>query len=186
MFQKFKEFNQSGIEILIDLNEYPYTPSNNVDFETLRKFRDGSLVGLGWEFNGLQILIEDKSVSVQGYPSVALDYMVVVYQGTNGRFLSPNNAVVYNLDGTIHRILEMPKILSKNILRRIDFYELPNPPLSDIGEDGLAFGGFGWSKNEKGEMLNSIAITYDREWYENRLLNPETGEIGELIDSGRL
>ena len=91
--------------------------------------------------------------------------------------------MIYNLDGSIHMILEIPQLISERAKKYLEKEKLGNPPLELVKyESGLNFLSFGWRKNENGELFNYISIQYDRDYGEGRELNTETGEIGRLID----
>ncbi|AZA74940.1 hypothetical protein EG358_14715 [Chryseobacterium indoltheticum] len=135
-----------------------------------------------WEYNGEKIIISDEKVSVYGYPTVDNKY-IIIYKGIDGQFKPPNNAVIYNLDGSIHMILEIPQLISERAKKYLEKEKLGNPPLELVKyESGLNFLSFGWRKNENGEHFNYISIQYDLDYGEGRELNTETGEIGRLID----
>jgi hypothetical protein len=186
MIKDFTFFNK---EVSIPVNlEYPVDLTKNADRSLVQKYVNSpSKNGIRWKNKGQEIVIEDPSASVRGFPSTDLLYVVAVYYGLNGKYKPPANALIYTLDGKIHKILEIPALISDNITRLLQASKSPNPPVNFAGyEGGLEFNGFAWRKNPAGELVNSISILYDREWWESRTLDPESGEIGGCINSGRL
>ncbi len=177
--------NLNQIHIGYNMSLYPIY---EIDFDK-KSYKTKNLNGkinLLWRYNDNWIKIESES-SITGYPTVDLKYVVAIYQNSNGKFKPPGNAVIYNLDGTTHKILVMPELLSTNILKRIEYNKESNPPLESAKfEGGLYFSGFDWGKNQEGQIINRIQIIYDRDWIEWRELNSETGEIGKYIGQGRL
>jgi Immunity protein 49 len=139
---------------------------------------------ISWEYSGKKIVLEDSKASIEAYPTVDSKYMVAIYKGIDGKFKPPKNAVIYNLDGSIHKILEMPKLLAERSLAHIEKNKFSNPPLELAKyKDGLSFGGFGWDKDKEGNLLNYISIQFDQDYVEGRQLNPVTGEIEGLLSS---
>lgn len=187
MLKNFKLFNTNGIEIPVDV-EYPIEFFKNVDDKTFSKFYDGSRKGISWEYEGGKTVLQDPIKSISGFPTVNLKYVVAIYSGSKQGhpFEYPNNAVVYNLDGTVHAALEIPKLESPNIVSRIAFFKENNPPLEVAKyEGGLYFDSFGWYESDN-RLHDRIRIVYGREWLEFRELFPETGEVGKLLGGGRL
>ncbi|HBV15329.1 hypothetical protein [Chryseobacterium carnipullorum] len=182
MIKEFSIFNRSGIVIPIELN-YPIDFFAKVDNKTFQEFHDASAKGVSWNYNNKRVLLRDDHVNIIGLPSTDLKYIIIIYKGIDGQFKPPNNAVIYNLDGSIHKVLEMSQLISERAKKYLEKEKMSNPPLElSKYEFGLNFLSFDWRKNEKGEVFNYISIQYDRDYGEGRELNPETGEIGRLID----
>jgi hypothetical protein len=187
MLKNFRLFNTNGIEIPVDV-AYPIEFFKNVDHKTFNEFYDGSRIGISWEYEGGKTALRNPDKSILGFPTVDLKYVVAIYSGSKQGhpFEYPNNAVVYNLDGTINVVLGIPKLESATIVNRIEFFKENNPPLEAASyEGGLFFDNFDWYKSDT-ELHNRIRIIYDREWLEYRELFPENGEIGKLLGGGRL
>lgn len=186
MVKDFCWFN-ACVSIPVSL-EYPIDLRKNASEESVRQYRSHpSRTGISWKYNEDEIVLEDPLGSVKGFPTTNLKYVVAIYYGINGKYKPPGNAVLYRPDGTVHRILQMPQLLSTNITELLTFLKIPNPPLQAAAhEGGLQFNGFGWKQEFDGRLLDTISILYDREWWESRELDPETGEIGRLLNSGRL
>lgn len=88
----------------------------------------------------------------------------------------------YNADGSLHKVLTPPKLISQFAINRLGEDNPPQP----YAPDSIYFERVRWDKNTQGELVTSVWIGYDREWHENRVLDPEAGEFGECIGSGRL
>lgn len=185
MLSKIIKFNQHGMIIPISIG-YEKSEFDLVSKqEKLDYVNSYSKESFSWEYNGEKIIISDEKVSVYGYPTVDNKYIIIIiiYKGIDGQFKPPNNAVIYNLDGSIHMILEIPQLISERAKKYLEKEKLGNPPLELVKyESGLNFLSFGWRKNENGEHFNYISIQYDLDYGEGRELNTETGEIGRLID----
>lgn len=188
MICNFKLFNNNGVKIPVDI-EYPISYFKNVDNKVFGEYYDGSKKGISWEYMDEEITIKDSVKSLIGFPTVDLKYVVVIYSGSDRQghpYNSPNNAVIFNLNGTVHKRLEIPKLEATTIVNRIKYFNEANPPLEAANyEGGLLFDSFSWHENGVG-LVNQIRIIYDREWIEFRELIPETGEIGKLLGSGKL
>ena len=182
----FRIFNKDGIIIPVNigvgLDYWGLT-----DDETRRKFNKDTEKGIMWTHNNKEIVIEDENTSVIGSPTTDFKYVITTYLGINGKYKPPHNSIIYNLDGSIHKILEVPSLKSPLALKRLEFLNEENPPLDTAKYEGaLCFsGGGGFKKLDNGKIVNFIAIDYDRELWETRILDPETGEIGDLIHYGK-
>jgi hypothetical protein len=134
--------------------------------------------GLKWEFLGREIKLLENSISLFGLPTPDMQRVVVVYPYDHPIYPSPGNAVIYNADGSIHKHLRVPKLISELAKQRERFmnYEAPLK---------LYFDRVGWARNSKGEIITAVQIGFDRDWLEERELNPDTGEFGECLSSGR-
>ena len=184
MIESFTEFNAEGVEILVEL-KYPIERKVSSK-DKIAYINSPSKKGIMWVYKGKKIVIQDASVSVQGLPSVELNSVIAVYSGMSGAFPPPNNAVIYNLDGSIRKVLEMPSFISELIRKRLTFLNEPNPPLSwaKYEEGGLCFGGFAWREKSNRVVVNSISLEMERGSYEIRELNVEQGTFGECLQSG--
>ena len=47
--------------------------------------------------------------------------VVAIYEGLDGEYKPPSNAVIYNADGSIQTILKMAVLESENILKKNKF-----------------------------------------------------------------
>lgn len=185
MIHNLKFFNRSGVVIPVDIS-YPMDVYKNASGQVYSDFFDSSSKGVSWVFNSRQVVVKNDNVDIFAYPSVDKNYMIVVYEGENESFSPPNNAVIYNLDGSIYKVLKIPELISPKILEKIKEEKHSNPPVEDnryghYGQ-GLQFAGFSWDKDKDGNLINTISIKYTGEYGEWRVFDPKTGEFGELIN----
>jgi hypothetical protein len=140
-----------------------------------------------WKFDNKTITLIDDIASVSGFPSVCNQYFVAIYESKSETFKPPSNAVIYNLDGSIHKVLKITELLAPTVLKRIEMNGDANPPLEAAKyEGGLFFNGFDWYRDQNNNYINRIAITYDLDWIEYRVLNVTTGRLGPLMGQSRL
>lgn len=146
--------------------------------EEYKEYVNNTPQGLRWDFQGNGITLFEKPVSLFGLPTPDLQRVVVIYPYDHSRYPSPVNAVVYNANGSIHKQLKVPKLISELAKQRERFmnYEAPLK---------LYFDRVSWAKNSKGDTVMAIQIGFDRDWVEQRELNAETGEFGACLSSGR-
>lgn len=184
MIEKFVEFNDDGIEVPYNLT-YPLSKMDISKELYLKFINSPSKQGIAWLNDGKDIRIKDENTSIQGFPTVDLKYVVAVYLGLDGEFKPPRNAVIYHADGNVHKILEIPPFISEKLIKRLKFLKQDNPPLSWAEYEGeLFFGGFGWNKKDDGEIVNFISVVMERDSYEQRELDPQTGTFGVCLGSG--
>ena len=100
----------------------------------------------------------------------------------HAKYRAPGNAVIYNADGSVYMQLKAPEPISelsktqtRNMAETRDF----SPPHRLYFDRAL------WAKNNEGETVTIVKIGFDRDWWEERVLNPETGEYGKCLGSGR-
>ena len=105
-----------------------------------------------------------------------LKKIVIVYPPEHPEFPSPNNAAIYNEDGSLYLKLTCPDPVSelgRERKRHMNF----EGPLRLFFSDAV------WRKNEKDELVQVINIGFDFEYYETRELNFVTGEFGNSLGS---
>ena len=134
--------------------------------------------GIRWEFAGEEKKIFDKRYDIFGLPTPDFKYVVVIYPPDHEVYVEPGNAAVYNADGSVHLQLKVPKLISPLAKQRERFMKYEVPFM-------FYFDRVRWVKNSKGEVITAVRIGFDRDWLEERELNPETGEFGELLSSGQ-
>lgn len=127
--------------------------------------------GLKWEYNGRQILLFEKNVRIIGYPSVDMSYVVAVYFGNSRRYPIPNNCVVYNLDGSIHKLITTPLLMTPDDNGRYN--------------KGYCFSNIIWYKKTNNELTLSLIVEEENwswiPWYEVIEFDPKIGKFGELL-----
>lgn len=127
--------------------------------------------GVKWIGNGKTIILFENEVTIIAYPSLDMNYVVVVYNSNSKQYPAPNNCVVYNIDGTVHKIISTPV--------------LKTPDENGNFIKGHHFDTVGWAKNKQNKTVLFLRVD-EREWdwvpwYEDIEFNPETGEFGDLI-----
>lgn len=123
------------------------------------------------------IKLFEPNVTIWAYPSTDFKYIVAVYDGFNSqKFMAPTNLVVYNEDGSIHKIITTPL--------------LKTPDVNGVYQKGYMFSGVGWAKNSNEELVMYVKVLETDNpyvsWEEERIFNPELGEFGDLLGRNRL
>lgn len=176
----FIDTNKNTLIIEIGLNKdiFPIIEENKE--EDWRRIHPMSMRkhGLVWEFNEKTVCILDDE-DIFGYPTVAMDSVIAIYFGKPAKYPPPNNAVVYHADGSIKHLLKAPSLTSKLAQEKLSGIE-PGVPST------LYFDTVKWALDTNGNKVSSMRIVFAYEWFEERVLNPETGEFGECLSSGRL
>ena len=146
--------------------------------EEYKEYINNNARGLRWEYAGQEIRLFEKPYGLFGLPTPNLKRVVVIYPHDHPIFGEPGNAIIYNADGSIHLQLKVPKLISTLARQRERFmnYEAPLK---------FYFDRVRWAKNSKKEIITAVQIGFDRDWLEERELNPETGEFGECLSSSR-
>ena len=123
--------------------------------------------GVRWQYENKTIELYEEGVKIIAYPSPDYRYIIVIYGYGSKLFPRPDNCVVYNLDGSIHKRISAPllfKPYGKN-------------------KRGEYFYTVGWAK--KGDEIVVELWVSDgglyREWVEMIEFNPGTGEFGDLL-----
>jgi hypothetical protein len=163
------EINKScPINLGIEVNPYPNT-QEGLEMNNISK------TGVRWLYKDVEIKLEDEFY-VPGYPSVDNESFVAIYSSNSKIIVKPNNAIIYNSDGSIRTHIKMPNnLLSSNAIRI-------NPPLID-----WSFIQANWYINSKRFKVVGIWIGFARgKYFEIRELDTDTGLIGELISYGRM
>jgi hypothetical protein len=183
MLESFSQFNSNGQAILLNLD---FPPGFDAQQQEILSFINSpGRRGISWTHDNKVIRIEDQIVSVAGLPSADRQFVVAVFLGNCVQFPLPNNAVVYNLDGSLHSILKLPPFITPVIIKRLEFLKQPNPPMSYAGrkKDWLGFTGFSWRK-EGSAVINAATIEFEDGTFEIRKLDISTGQFGESLAHG--
>lgn len=118
--------------------------------------------GVRWEFDNNLVEILERGKKIEGSPTPDPQYVVVIYPMDHEVYRAPNNAVVYNADGSVHLQLTAPEPiseLSKTRVRNLAKTKKFNPP------HRLYFDGVSWAKvRDKVETV--VKIGFDRDWWE--------------------
>ena len=151
------------------------------DYDTKTKIKFGSATskGVKWIVDGKEKYeIYSEGMTITGMVTPDFKKVVIVYPPEHPAFPSPNNAVIYNEDGTVYMPLTCPEPISDLITESTMYMEYRH-------QATLHFVGTYWKKNEKGDIVQVIAIEFD-EMFEMRALNYNTGEFGDCLDTWRL
>jgi hypothetical protein len=177
MVEKFSYVTDSGIALRLNL-EIGGNLFDGNDKSEISSFYKSDYSGVRWESSGRIISMMETGRSVYGRPTPDMKRVVVVYPYDHPVYSSPNNAVVYNADGSIHMQLKAPKLISDLAKQQARFIHYK-------GGLSLFFNDVDWKKNSDGKVVVAVSFGFNRDWHEERELNPETGEFGECLDSGR-
>lgn len=176
MIEQFSYITEDGITLRIKLGIGVDRFEGNDESKVLSFFR-GQGKGVSWVFENKLVEVLEPGKKINGLPTPDLQRVVVIYPHNHPVYSEPRNAIVYDADGSIHLQLKVPKLISALAKQRERFmnYEAPLKQYFD---------GVSWKKNNKGEIVTAVQIGFDRDWLEERELNPETGEFGECLNSG--
>jgi len=131
------------------------------------------IVEIKWKFNGKEYFIrntEDKSLF--GYPTPDSAKMIVIYLEESHQFSNPNNAVIYNADGSYYKTIVAPKLISKTADAEDSIWD----QWFDMAT---------WKIDSNGKVVNSMNIGFNWYLFEERAYYYETGEFGEVFRDGR-
>ena len=183
MIKNWKKFNESGIYIPIDILNSHLPNFDKIEKNTREEFLKGKNQGIYWEYNGEKINIYDKNGSVEGFPISTLQYVVAIFQNSK-IYPHPDNAVIFNLDGTVNKILKIPKFKSELILEQIEKKNESNPPIeSFLKGKRLCYNHYKRFINDKGFELDILDIDYELEYTESQILDPYTLELSDFLNS---
>ena len=104
-----------------------------------------------------------------------MKFVVAIYSGNQVEYSPLSNAVIYNADVSIHKVLNTPLLVS-DAAKNQGWYK--RHPDTTIG-----FTGVEWKTDGNGKrvMVMEISDHYYRIMKEYRVLDPETGEFGECV-----
>ncbi len=153
----------------------PYSGKPKSDLG-LRVVQEGP-EGVSWTHDG-QAVDKNFKKRIQAAFDATNDLLVVIVLGGSsiGDFDLPNNGVVFNPDGSVHRRIMVPPRIT-----RTDVYTVLAPGSKRIlVPEGLTL-------VRRAKQGIEIFLSYlDGDWNEMRLYNPKTGEWGETTGQYRL
>lgn len=135
---------------------------------------------VSWKYKDKEIVIMDKSDEdknsrihslAAAIPTPDFRYVLVIFDNHDN---NGYNGVLYNLDGTIKYKLRHPKKLMSVNAKENSFF--------------CDYQDCYWQyriEKEKKEICLTIKCRFDIQFWEDRILNVETGEFEELVDWGR-
>lgn len=178
MINNFSYITEDGINLKLNLGIGIDKFEGNDESKVLSFFK-GQGKGVKWEFQNRIIEILEPGRKIDGNPTADQERVVVIYPQNHPLYPCPGNAVIYNGDGSIHLHLKVPELISpiakERKLRRKNY---------DMINDA-SFRSVNWGKDANGKIVTVLSIDFDWEWWESRVLNPDTGEFGECFGSGR-
>ncbi len=173
MISDFSIITADGVCVKLNLTpEKGISKYEGNDKSVIKKVINSQYNGVTWFYDSKKILFLEPQVELSGYPTPDMQKVIIIYPMEHILYPAPGNAVIYNADGTVYRRLQTPALIS-------DLAK--NARLKPFA---LFFDGVSWAKDSKGDTITSVRIGYNRDWWESRVLNPETGEFGEVISSG--
>ena len=181
MISQVKFFDDLGNDLLIGIGyKTDIFPIKEIrkDGGIIRNYLEGKTSGIKWLSDNQEIV---KSRCSFGYPSVDLKYIIAIYPIEDAEYPSPNNAVVYTANGMLHKVIRLPAFA----LGQLSSNPKENPPES-FTPDSAFFDQVRWRQDREGEIATTVRVIYNREWFEERILDPETGELRECINSGKV
>jgi len=131
--------------------------------------------GVTWSHGRNRITFLEPKLHIFGLPSPKMDKVVIVYSSGHSIFNKSRNAAIYNPDGSLSVHLDIPILISKYSK---EYGKKASE--SDVWYDHIS-----WHKLENSEIVMKVRIGFNRDWYEERVLDTETGELKELIECGR-
>jgi len=149
-----------------------------VSEQLYREYINNKTVGIKWKYRDSEVYLFEQEQNIIGCPTPDLRKVVAIYPIKHPVYRAPYNAVIYNADGSIHLQLKPPKLVSELAKKHGVTADTINPVY-------LYFENVQWAKDSYDEIVCSVTIGFGWEWREGRVLNPETGEFGECLSSGR-
>jgi hypothetical protein len=180
MIQSFRWCTDDGLSfspnISADIKSNVY---EHIDEETYMRFLKSTTTGVSWVHNSENLTIMEKGVQLKGLPSPDHGKVIVIYPIHHSKFPAPKNAVVYNDNGSIHKILQTPKLISEIAKKRLHRIVKSSDPSITF------FEGVQWHQEELNhQIVPVLRIGFDMDWHEERILEPHTGEFGQCVSSG--
>lgn len=172
-------FSKSGLvcQGVFGVNAFPY---NHRDVQ-----HDGGPIGVRWCHNDQKFLWRTGD-KVSIYPSPDMQFLIVVFlRNPPAVFDFPHNVLVLNADGTVRHAVRQPERYAGQKTEFIDAWWYAPPPSNQ--PPWWAF----WRNPDS--PMKTIRMKLLVGWlgdpncaFEALDFDPETGLIGDLVDSGRL
>ena len=135
----------------------------------IQLMQDGP-VGVSWRYGGATIeKIFDSRIEVE--VDLLSDLLIVIghWGSSIGEFTTPDNGVVFNPDGSIHRRILVPPRITRTDLQNV----LSPDSTRVLVPEGLTL------VHCKPEGIELWLSYLDGDWHEIRMYDPKTGEWGE-------
>ena len=176
----FEWFNDKGVVIAFDYHKYQQMPIMNFprEFYHYEEENELAIIGVRWNYKGQPIVI--SNVWQEGtLPTPNMDKVIVTTIEILGKrhsklfgelYQKKYTTAIYNADGSVHKVVEMPYPIMPNMGRG---------PARDEKPDTS---GLYWCREKVDDYSMLIRLGYNAAW-EQRYFNPETGEIGGLYNN---
>jgi hypothetical protein len=182
MITAFHFIASDNIDLKLDLDVKRANPRGeglaNYGMDKKVKYLSAKSRGVKWIADGKEYIIYTEGFKISGMVTPDLAKLVIVYPPEHPEFPSPNNAAIYNEDGSLYKTLTCPNPISelgKERKRHMNY----ESPLRLFFADAV------WRNNEAGDLVQVINIGFDIEYFETRELNIVTGEFGNSLGSWR-
>jgi len=154
------------VNLGVNVSPYPETKDGLIINNSIN-------VNIQWEHKGRSIKIEGHYSFA--YPAVGMEFVIVIYDENK----STESAIIYDANGNLYLTLGVPKLISE--------FALKNLKSNKIEPYRIGFNQVLWKFDENNHKKTCLRICYMyNRYYEDRVINPETGEFGECLGSGRL
>ncbi|NOS93058.1 MAG: hypothetical protein HOP30_14135 [Cyclobacteriaceae bacterium] len=171
MIEKFGVKSSDG-KILISHLGLETNMYNNREDEVSTNFFNSKGNGVRWINDEKEVAIFPSSGRIIAYPTPDFTFVVVIYHPMdNPDFAAPNNAVIYNKDGSIHHRMKQQKLVS----------DLAKKHLKDYSE---LFESVYWAHDKNGNVVMAVEVGFNRDLYECRIVDTNTGELLQLLNFG--
>ena len=184
MITDIKVITENGYSAFIDIGGKKYYDEIRNSAENIHKIIHSKIIGASWVFNNKEVKIyEEDKISIL-YPSVDRQYIVVIYSFVDFLFNNiitkyppPYNAIIYNANGSIHKKLCVPPLISDAAKKR-GFYQTQ-------ADEILGFTKVEWGKDNSDNLavIMEISELPYQILQEYRILDPKTGTFGECVNS---
>ena len=163
----FEWFNDKGVIVAFDTQKYQQMPTMlfPIDFDYHYDEHRFAVVGIRWNYKGLPIVI--SNVWQEGtLPTPNMDKVIVTISE-----LGEYTTTIYNADGSVHKVVEMPRPIMPNLGR--------GPTRDEKPDTSKVY----WCRKKVDGYTMLIRLGYYCGAWEERYFNPETGEIGGLYSN---
>nr|WP_199002624.1 hypothetical protein [Flavobacterium sp. ASV13] len=181
MIKNWKKFNETGIDIPIDILNPNAFYFDKIEKKIKEEFLKGNKQGIYWEYNNKEISICDENGSVEGFPLSNLQYVIAIFKNSL-TYPYPSNAVIFNLDGTLEKILTIPPFKSEIIIEEIEKHNESNPPFkSALKGKKMCFNHYSRYLSETNVEIDIVDIDYGLDYTESQILDLNTLEFTDFL-----
>lgn len=162
----FEWFNDKGVVIAFDYHKYQQMPIMNFprEFYHYEEENELAIISVRWKYNG-QLIVFPKVRFRSSLPTPNMNKVIVTTSE-----LGEYTTTIYNADGSVHKVVEMPYPIMPNMGRGP--VEKEKPYTTEVY----------WCREKVDDYSMLIRLGYNAAW-EERYFNPETGEIGGLYNN---